>query len=429
MSYLKTSFFIILFLSLSNLSAQFKVDAQLRPRFEYRHGYKTLFPDGVDPAVFVSQRTRLNFDYKTEKLHFYLSPQDVRVWGDVPQLNAADENGFSLHEAWAEVLLVTELSLKVGRQEIVYDDQRFLGNVDWAQQGRSHDAAILKYEPSFMKMHLGVAYNQDKEALTGNILTENTYKSIQYVWLHKDWEQLSGSLLFLNNGLQYIDETDESKNETRYSQTAGLHLNFKENKLKLSSNMYYQFGSDIANNQLSAYLLSLEANYTATENLNIGLGGELQSGNEYGASSNGKNNAFTPLYGTNHKFNGFMDYFYVGNHLDNVGLIDLYANIRYSFNKKAFVKIIYHQFAAQANINNDISKNLGSEIDLVSSLKLSEFVNADAGYSQFFPSKGIEIVKNNFDGNTNQWGWIMLTIDPVLFTYNKSIKEVDKQEL
>src|SRR5690606_1282004 len=170
MNFSKCIFFLILFFSIAQTYSQFTLDAQLRPRFEYRHGYKTLFPNDADPAAFVSQRTRLNSGYKTEKLHFYISAQDVRVWGDVPQLNAADENGFSLHQAWAEVQLVSNLNLKIGRQEIVYDDQRFFGNVDWAQQGRSHDAAILKFEPNYLKLHFGAAYNQDSENLTGNVL-------------------------------------------------------------------------------------------------------------------------------------------------------------------------------------------------------------------------------------------------------------------
>ena len=184
MDFSKRIFFILLFFGITKTYSQFTVDAQLRPRFEFRHGYKTLFPNDTDPAAFVSQRTRLNFGYKTEKLNFYVSAQDVRVWGDVPQLNVADENGFSLHQAWAEVSLVSDLNLKIGRQEIVYDDQRFFGNVDWAQQGRSHDAAVLKFEPNYLKLHIGAAYNQDGEALTGNILTKNTYKSFQYLWLH-----------------------------------------------------------------------------------------------------------------------------------------------------------------------------------------------------------------------------------------------------
>ncbi len=427
MKLFKIALFLVLFLTVSNTYSQFTVDAELRPRFEFRHGYKTLFPDDTDPASFVSQRTRLNFGYKTEKLHFYFSPQDIRVWGDVPQLNVVDENGFSLHQAWADILLVSDLSLKIGRQEIIYDDQRFFGNVGWVQQGRSHDAAIVKYESSFMKLHLGAAYNQDKESLTGNILTTNTYKSLQYVWIHKDWEKLSASFLFLNNGLQYIDEIDESKNDTRYSQTAGIHLKAKVDKFNFASNMYYQFGKDVANNNISAYLLSLETHYSATENLIVGLGGELQSGNDYGAPSNKKNKAFTPLYGTNHKFNGFMDYFYVGNHSNNVGLLDLYGNVKYSFNKKTNINLALHQFLAAAKIDDETSKNLGYEMDLVISQKLSEFVNIQAGYSQFFASKAMETVKNNFDGNTNNWAWLMVTIDPVLFTWQKPENENNKQ--
>ncbi len=424
----KNIFFIFLFFAITKTYSQFTVDAQLRPRFEFRHGYKTLFPDDTNPAAFVSQRTRLNFGYKTEKLHFYLSPQDIRVWGDVPQLNVADENGFSLHQAWAEIQLIKEFDLKIGRQEIVYDDQRFFGNVDWAQQGRSHDAAILKFEPTSLKLHLGAAYNQDGEALTGNILTKNTYKSFQYVWFHKDWEKLSASFLFLNNGMQYIDETDESKNDTRFSQTAGIHLKAKANKFNFVSNLYYQFGNDVANNDLSAYLVSLEASYSAMENLNFTLGGELQSGNDFGAPTNGKNMAFNPLYGTNHKFNGFMDYFYVGNHINNVGLVDIYGNVKYSFNEKSNLFVGIHKFFAAAEIINESSKDLGFEIDLVTSHKLSEFVTVQAGYSQFFASNGIETVKNNFDGNSNNWAWAMLTIDPVLFTWQKQDTQPNNQK-
>ena len=53
--------------------AQFNISAELRPRFEYRHGYKTLMPDDVKAASFVSPRTRLNTQYVHENLKLYLS--------------------------------------------------------------------------------------------------------------------------------------------------------------------------------------------------------------------------------------------------------------------------------------------------------------------------------------------------------------------
>lgn len=415
---LNTLIFFILLITTTN--AQLKIDAEVRPRFEYRHGFKTLFPDDADPAAFVSQRTRLNAGYKTEKLNFYVSLQDVRVWGDVPQLNTADKNGFSVQQAWGEILFNPNISLKLGRQEISYDDQRIFGNVGWAQQARSHDAALIRYDKNSFKFDLGFAFNQGEESLTETTLTTpNTYKSIQYAWLHKDWESFSGSFLFLNNGLQYTDATNSENNETRYSQTVGTHLKYKTGKLGFTSNLYYQFGNDLADNGLSAYLLGLEADYKVSEQWKIVLGGELQSGNDNGAPANGDNEAFTPFYGTNHKFNGLMDYFYVGNHIGNVGLIDLYLKANAKITPKSTFNVAAHNFMAAADLPGDESKQLGTEIDLVYSYNLQKNVNIKAGYSHLFASDGMEVLKNNFDGNTNNWGWIMVTIKPTLFTTNK----------
>ena len=395
--------------------AQLTVDAELRPRFEYRHGYKTLFPNNVDAATFVSQRTRLNTGFKLKKLGFYLSFQDVRVWGDVPQLNTADKNGLSVHQAWAKVIFTSDFSTKIGRQEIVYDDHRIMGNVGWAQQARSHDAAKISFHKNNFKADIGYAFNQNGESLTGHELNINTYKSLLYAWLHKDWTDFEASILLLNNGLQYLNEDDPSKNETRYSQTIGSHLTFKKEKLKVAANLYYQFGKDVTNNDLSAYLLGLETNYKASNLIMLGLGGELQSGNENGAPSNGENKAFTPLYGTNHKFNGFMDYFYVGNHNNSVGLIDLYAKANVKMNSKANINLAVHNFFSDVNISNTVSNQLGTEVDLVFSYQYIKEVNFKAGYSQMFASEGLESLKNNFDNNTNNWGWLMVTINPTLF--------------
>ncbi|MFD2834507.1 hypothetical protein [Gramella sp. AN32] len=110
------------------LSAQeFTISAELRPRFEYRHGYKSLFPDEADAAAFVSQRSRLNVAYNTENFEFYTSLQNIRVWGNVATLAAADINGISLHEAWGKYYLSPQFSFKIGRQEITYDDERMFG--------------------------------------------------------------------------------------------------------------------------------------------------------------------------------------------------------------------------------------------------------------------------------------------------------------
>ncbi|CAM1369699.1 alginate export family protein [Tenacibaculum xiamenense] len=408
---MKTNKYLVLILIItSSISfSQLKIDAEIRPRSEYRHGFKTLIADNENAALFVSQRTRLNTKYSIDKLNFYISLQDVRVWGDVPQLNTSDANGLAIQQAWAEILLDSEFSLKLGRQEVDYDDSRIFGNVAWAQQARSHDMAMLKYKKGQLKFDVGLAFNQSKERLTGtNLETPNTYKAMQYLWLHNNWDNFSGSFLFLNNGLQ-------GANGINYSQTIGTHLKSKFNNLNLTANLYYQMGEDVSNNDLSAYLIGLEAAYKTSDRFTVVFGGELQSGNDYNNTS-GTNNAFNPFYGTNHKFNGLMDYFYVGNHINSVGLLDVYLKGSYLLNKKSKLVAALHNFSAAADLNNTVSKQLGTELDLVYSYKFSNEIGLKAGYSQMFASEGMKVLKSNHDDNINNWGWVMVTIKPTLFS-------------
>lgn len=412
---------IAFFFSLFHVNAQLTLDAELRPRFEYRHGFTTLFPDETDPAAFVSQRTRLNLGYETEKLNFYLSLQDVRVWGDVPQLNVADNSGLSIHQAWGEILLNQNFSLKLGRQEIAYDDHRIFGNVGWAQQARSHDAALVKFANEKFRFDVGFAFNQDAENITGTALTNvGTYKSMQYGWLHKDFKTVQASFLLLNNGIQFIDNADSDNNETRYSQTLGTHLNYAFERLNFVSNLYYQLGKDGSNNDINAYLLALEAGYKATSTLKLILGTELLSGNDGGAPQNGKNDAFTPFYGTNHKFNGLMDYFYVGNHTNNVGLWDVYAKASVSVTPRSTLTLALHNFSSPSEISPNSSNQLGVEADVTYAYTIDKNISLSGGYSHLFAAEGMEYLKNNFDGNTNNWFWIMVSIKPVLYNQKTS---------
>ncbi len=411
--YIKLCFVLSSFIK---INAQLIVDAELRPRFEYRHGFSNLFPDGEDPAAFVSQRTRINANYRLEKLAFSLSAQDIRVWGDTPQLNRKDSNGFSLHQAWVELDLNSNFSIKLGRQEVIYDDSRIFGNVNWTQQGRSHDLALLKYKKEKIRFELGFGFNQDNESISGTVLTvPNNYKAIQYLWLHKDWSNFNVSFLFLNNGLQFINSEDDSNTDTRYSQTVGTHLRYNKSRLNLQSNLYYQFGNDVNSNDISAYLLSLDTTYKLFRTLDISFGIELISGNDDAVIFNENNNAFNPFFGTNHKFNGFMDYFFVGNHINNVGLLDLNIKANIYLDKVSNGIIAIHNFFAEANIPGNNSKQLGTEVDVVYTRKIYKDVVLNIGYSHLFEANGLESLRNNFDGNTNNWAWLMLAIKPTLF--------------
>ncbi len=406
-------------LFLSTTRAQFTLEAELRPRLEYRHGFKTIYNANDTPATFISQRTRLNATHKTEALTIFLSLQNIRVWGDVPQLNLADKNGNALHQAWAELKLSPTGSIRLGRQELVYDDSRILGNVGWAQQARSHDVALFRWISPNHQLHLGFAYNQDKENVVGNIYaTIGNYKALQFLWYHKDGKNFSWSGLLLNNGLQYLGTGTTTKNQILYSQTAGINGTFRQNKLSLFGEGYYQFGKDGVNNQLNAALLGLELKYQWEPHFSTLLGYEYISGNDNGTPKNGKNKAFTPFYGTNHKFNGLMDYFYVGNHLNAVGLSDLYLSLNIKSKSKATYRFDLHHFTAAGKIAGASNKNFGMEWDAVYSRSISPNVGLAVGYSHFFPTKTLKTYKQTTSNETNNWFWMMLTVKPKLFVHN-----------
>ncbi len=59
-------------------------------------------------------------------------------------------------------------SIKIGRQELVYDDERLLGNSDWVQQARRHDAIVLKMIQNGWQLDIGSAFNQSSDAINYN---------------------------------------------------------------------------------------------------------------------------------------------------------------------------------------------------------------------------------------------------------------------
>ncbi len=400
-----------------NASAQFTLTGELRPRSEYRHGFASLIAENEDAAFFISQRARLNFKYGKDELTFFVSLQDVRVWGEVPQLNRSDVNS-SIHEAWGELRFSPEVSLRLGRQELVYDNARILGNVDWAQQGRSHDLALLKWQgEGNSQLHAGFAFNQDSERRVFTTYTINNYKTMQFLWYNYKADNTGLSLLFLNNGIQH------SVDKTVFSQTTGGRITQKLAGIDLAGSAYLQTGRDGADRKLSAWYFAAEGAYTFSENLKGALGLEFLSGTDFININNNAatNRSFNPLFGTNHAFNGHMDYFYVGNHINHVGLINTYLTTQYS-KDKFLLQGNLHLFFADGAIpefgfsNNQMDAYLGTEIDLILGYNISPQTSIRGGYSHLFASETMERIKGGDHTQLQNWMWVMVILKPTLFS-------------
>lgn len=413
--------------SLQPIMAQdFKLSGEVRPRAEVRNGYKHLMPAGSELAFFVSQRSRLNFDFNQDKLTFKITAQNTRVWGDIGTLSSSDKTGITLHETWAKYQFKDYFGIKLGRQEIVYDDHRIFGSVGWAQQARSHDAALFLFNfKTKGKLDIGLAYNANKETIVNENYAINQYKSFQFLHYKVDLKKdLKLSILALNNGLNYTT-TDSLSQKVANSQTIGGRLSYKNDKIASNVAFYSQIGLVPGANKFgtttqSAYYAALDVTYKISTLFSAGLSAELLSGNSMSSTSN-VNTAFTPYYGTNHKFNGLMDYFYVGNHGNSVGLIDLSVPLKYKKDKLS-LGLTAHYFLAEGDIvsnNVTLSSDLGTEIDFTCGYKVSPFFKINAGYSQMFASNSLQALTGGNNNTTNNWGWVMVTFKPTLFEQKK----------
>ncbi|MBF6654486.1 alginate export family protein [Flavobacterium columnare] len=396
-------------------SQQLNVNADLRARLENRNGYSTLKPFNEKAATFTSQRTRISFDYSHNHLKLVASPQNVRTWGDV-LTNSKNDTGINFHEAYGEVKLNDKLSFKIGRQEIAYDDHRIFGSIDWTMQAKSHDAFLFKITSSSKQIiHLGLAYNANKETNFKENYVPSQYKSLQYAWYNGTFKNLNLSLLILNNGMPYLINGEE---KIDYSQTFGPRFVFKKGNWNIDGATYLQTGK-INTNRVMANYFTTNINYKFVPSFLAGLGFEYISGKDQDDTSSDIK-SFNPLYGTNHKFNGYMDYFYVGNHINTVGLTDFYLNLQYEKDKFS-ARLSPHYFLSSANIYQLGEKKdnyLGTEIDFTASYKLFENITLDGGFSQIFATTSMEIIKGGNKNNGNNWGFLSIKINPNLFYSN-----------
>lgn len=417
----------LLFLGISFISyaQDISITGEIRPRTEMRRGYRSLINTTDDFALFTDQRSRINFKYASENITTYFVVQDVRTWGSQPQLIYNNEGTTTFHEAWAEAMLNKNFSLRLGRMELAYDDHRILGSVGWTQQARSHDLALLKYQDSTSQVHFGAAFNQDgPQSITTLYTVPKSYKAMQFLWYNKDLGTAKLSLLVLNNGRQV---SSSSENYINYSQTLGGHLTKKMGDNDLTLFGYYQLGTDgdTNNTSINAFDFNIDIRHKFSDKLSASLGYEFLSGNSQ-VSNNSDNSAFNPLYGTNHKFNGFMDYFYVGNHSGSVGLQDVYAKLNYKL-PKINLGLDAHFFMSAADILDQAqllssgnttaaSSFLGTELDLSVGTQLNKQAKVRAGFSTILGTESLEYLKGGDSSLFNSWGYVMVIFKPAFFS-------------
>jgi hypothetical protein len=461
-NYLLFKLLILLLFASTGSYAQFSLTGQVRTRTEYRDGQGTLPAMQSKPTVFTSQRTRIGLGYTTDRYKLYSAFQDVRVWGmDGSTISNMDGNKFYIHEGWGEIIFndtirlkkVNNLSLKLGRQEIVYDDARLLGNLDWLQQGRRHDAAIIKFNKGTFWADAGFAFNQHREkknagtvyvgvpypqlgtdtlpvnAGAGSNAIGTMYKSMQYLYLAKEIGFTRIAYLFFKDDFQKRNTVGNQKfvNGVHSRMTTGLAVYASiKRKHKLEAYAYYQGNQDKTGKTLDAYSAGTSFFMMLGRKLTMGPAVDYLSGNDLTKPVT-VNHQFDPLYGTPHKFWGLMDYFYVadgyglnGNNALSPGLLNFYLRTKYKLRDNLTVTLDIHEFYAGNDVPNTttidpddtMDRRLGTEFNLILQYNLTKQINIEGGYGMMLGTNTLDKLKAPAGDkrNTGHWAYLMVNI-------------------
>ena len=402
----------------------FNLDAQLMTRGELRAGgFKADSLDSERVSHFALGRYRIIADYQRSWLNVRLTPQYTGVWGQ-------GSAGVVLYEGWAKMQSKKGLFVKIGRQELTYDDGRILGNDDWTMTAPTHDVLKLGYDGESHKVHLLAAYNQNAENIDNGIIYYSgglqPYKTMQTLWYHYDTPKKSFgiSLLGMNIGMQ---NTDQEHPITYYQQLVGTYMSFRPKHWSLEGAFYYQMGKEEHGMNIDAFMASAKLNVKPSENYNLFAGYDYLSGDKYfnvppdggiGLVFHDKARGFNAIFGSHHEFYGAMDFFYLSNYVGGFtpGLQNLYFGGNIKPVNGLSINAAYHYYAIATDLDYVNTKTLGHSVELASSYAFNKAVSVSAGYTFMKGSETMELLNKVSEKRQLHWAWLMMTITPKLFT-------------
>lgn len=403
------------------------ISVDMRTRTEFRHGYRTIPTQDTQAAFFTNQRTRLNLDYKGKRFDFYASLQDTRQWGQqdpregqtTPTPTEATTYPLYLFEVYAEPHFNDKFSVRIGRQRIVYDNQRLYAENDWRLPSNSHDAIRLIYNNKIdFTNEFTFAYNQFGE----NVFTSNykpagfvNYKTLIVDYLN--WKINSKwNFLTINTADGYQSSLSNDYKTTYMRFTNGGRLEYSSYNWYFTFSGYYQYGKDSSGKKLSAYYFQPEIKYT-NKAFTARLGLEYLSGADSSTHPSIDKN-FVPLYGVAHRFMGNMDLFTTfPADVNGAGLVNPYLFLWYQ-KGKLFLRCESHLFYSQSRFVKsgvEQKKYLGFENDWRLNYKVTPAVEIESGFCWAAVTNAMIAIKKSGDTKAfPYWMYMSLKFTPTI---------------
>jgi len=306
--------------------------------------------------------------------------------GRIQYSTVADPRGSDLNQLYLQYSPSDDWQMRLGRQKINLDNQRFVGAVGWRQNEQTFDALSLTIR-SIPNTELFYSYIENVNRIFGDKVpagdhSVNTHLLNAKIKLGDAWS--------ITPYAYYIDNEDVPLFSTS---TFGARFTGKAaagaGTINFTAELATQ--SDAADNPVNydADYAHINILWTAKNGLALGAAYESLGGDAASAGMSFR----TPL-ATLHAFQGWADQFLA---TPGSGVDDLYVTVKYkaaSWNLQA----VYHDFSSEAG-----SGDFGTELDIAASRKLGDryglllkaaFFDADSAATSFV--------------DTNKF-WIMLT--------------------
>jgi Alginate export len=416
MNKLFTAIFTLLLLTCSSFAQNktewnFDGQVQLRSELDGRD-----FSNKTYPPVFTSLRTRIGLKANiSDRIFFYFQAQDSRIFGEEPTVTTSIKN-LDLHQGYVKLVEPFELplSVQVGRFDIAYGTERFLGAGNWSYVARSFDGirfsfgTLVKVDLFALTTYEGTSMITTATPSVYNYPAKNdTGSSIYGFWLNSN--------IFSNNSIDLFTYYEVIRKQTNGidddNKTATLGINHRGDYGRFSSltEAAFQTGKRGAS-YISAYLVSIQE-FCKIEDLKLGLGVDLVSGTK--PSTIDKINSFYCLSATSHRFYGYMDYFYKNpSGIYNLGINDFYITSNYTPEDCDFTFGL-NLHTLSSNVKNSVgASDLGREIDLTVAYNFLKRTTITWGGSLF--SQG-NLMNSYFNTSTISrddigfWSYVMIT--------------------
>ena len=291
----------------------------------------------------------------------------------------ADPKGPDLNQMFFQYALNDSWRLRVGRQRIVLDDQRFVGGVAWRQNEQTYDGLSLLYQRD-SRLGLSYTYVNRVRRIFGTGVAAGSHRQDSHL-LRADFSatdnwRIVGYGYLIDNDDAPAFSTDTFGLRSTYSTAAG------EGKLALLGEIALQSSAHNAPVDFATEYFRVQAVYSA-DKWSLGAGYELLG------SDNGQ--GFRTPLATLHLFNGFADKFLA---TPGDGLEDLYLKLGFA-PKPWSLSLQYHEFRA-----DESSERWGHEFDGVASRAFGE------RYSLLLKLAFFDADAPAFDDTTKFWAML-----------------------